>query len=168
MSADVEVTSVARSPYSGVFTGPVGGCGSYLPLHINVQVLVQGRRFEFARYQGGAWEVYDHPKAWKGTPRFVGNLPTETGAKLMALALDWWTRTQGENFYLAKATGLQPRLGATRFDQDEVPTRILPLAPAPKPRRSWSPAGAFPGEDDRPTRIPGKMTQGSAIVPKCR
>ncbi len=31
-------------------------------------------------------EVYEHRKAWKGVPCFVGYLPLETGAKLVTMA----------------------------------------------------------------------------------
>ena len=52
-----------------------------------VHTVVDGKRFEYTSHNGGAWEVYDHPKAWKGVPRFIGYLPPDTGCKLDAVLL---------------------------------------------------------------------------------
>lgn len=54
--------------------------------------IVNGRRFEFVRLDSPATdaphvvEAYDFPRSWEGLPRFVGYLPSEAGAKLIALA----------------------------------------------------------------------------------
>lgn len=45
---------------------------------VRVDATIDGVRFQFAAYKGGAFEVYDYPKSWKGVPRFVGYLPKET------------------------------------------------------------------------------------------
>ncbi len=62
-----------------------GILGIYWARTVNVYATIDGARFEFARFAGGAWEVYDHPKAWAGSPRFVGYMSPEHGAKLLAL-----------------------------------------------------------------------------------
>ena len=49
------------------------------------QATVAGQRFEFTSYNGGAWEVYDHPASWGGVARFVGYLPNDTARKLEAI-----------------------------------------------------------------------------------
>lgn len=41
-----------------------------------------GVRLEFTSWRSGPWEVYDHPRAWRGMPRYIGILPFETGIKL--------------------------------------------------------------------------------------
>lgn len=48
-------------------------------------VTIDGKRFEYTSHKGGAWEVYDYPKNWKGVPRFVGYLPEHTGRKFETL-----------------------------------------------------------------------------------
>lgn len=50
-----------------------------------VHVTVDGKQFEYTSFNGGAWEVYDYPKSWRGVARFLGHLPAETGSKLEAI-----------------------------------------------------------------------------------
>ena len=50
-------------------------------------VTIDGKRFEYTSHKGGAWEVYDFPKSYKGVPRFVGYLPEHTGAKFATLLI---------------------------------------------------------------------------------
>lgn len=52
---------------------------------LTVLAVVDGVSFEYTSFQGGAFEVYDFPRAWKGTPRFVGHLPAATGDNLRSV-----------------------------------------------------------------------------------
>lgn len=47
-----------------------------------VDATIDGARYQFAAHKGGAFEVYDYPKSWKGLARFVGYLPKETSTLL--------------------------------------------------------------------------------------
>lgn len=47
-----------------------------------VDAIIDGARYQFAAHKGGAFEVYDYPKSWKGLTRFVGHLPKETSTLL--------------------------------------------------------------------------------------
>lgn len=47
-----------------------------------VDAEIDGLRYQFSAFKGGAFEVYDYPKSWKGSPRFVGYLPKETSTTL--------------------------------------------------------------------------------------
>ena len=47
-----------------------------------VDATINGAKYQFAAHKGGAFEVYDYPKAWKGLARFVGYLPKETSTTL--------------------------------------------------------------------------------------
>jgi len=49
---------------------------------VMVDATIDGARYQFAAHKGGAFEVYDYPKSWKGVPRFVGYLPKETSTTL--------------------------------------------------------------------------------------
>lgn len=51
----------------------------------SVEATVDGARFEFTSFRGQAFEVYDHPKSYKGLPRYVGILPADTASKLYGL-----------------------------------------------------------------------------------
>ena len=54
------------------------------------------KRFEFAWLgEGHQVEVYDHPKSWEGSPRFVGHMPLESGAKLLTMARGALVRVTG-------------------------------------------------------------------------
>ena len=49
---------------------------------VTVDATIDGKRYQFAAFKGGAFEVYDYPKTWRGLPRFVGYLPKETSTAL--------------------------------------------------------------------------------------
>ncbi len=46
------------------------------------QATIGGQRFEYTSHKGGAWEVYDYPKRYRGVPRFCGYMPEDAGKKL--------------------------------------------------------------------------------------
>jgi len=55
-----------------------------------------GAHLEFTRFlRDGKIEVYDYPKTWNGTPRFIGYLPDDAAAKLETIA---WERIRSEHF----------------------------------------------------------------------
>lgn len=66
-----------------VFRQPIPGRSGSLR---NVLAEVDGAPFEFSSFDGGPWEVYDHPRSYRGVPRFAGYLPASTAAKLEALS----------------------------------------------------------------------------------
>ncbi len=59
--------------------------GRFWPSLYTVETDCDGVRFDFVRFQGGPWEVYSYPKNYRGVPRFVGHLPANTAAKLLAV-----------------------------------------------------------------------------------
>lgn len=52
----------------------------------SVEAEVDGEPFEFTSFDGGPWEIYDHPSSYRGLPRYAGQLPSSTAAKLEAMA----------------------------------------------------------------------------------
>lgn len=49
-------------------------------------VRIDGRRYEFTRSSlCSRLEVYDFPRSWSGTPRFLGYVPAEQVAKVDTL-----------------------------------------------------------------------------------
>jgi hypothetical protein len=56
-------------------------------LACNVHATIGAARYEFSWLGvGHQVEVYDHPKAYRGGPRFVGYMPDDAGAKLITMA----------------------------------------------------------------------------------
>lgn len=55
---------------------------SETPDLVTVDAEIDGARYQFSAFKGGRFEVYDYPKSWKGSPRFVGYLPKEASTSL--------------------------------------------------------------------------------------
>lgn len=51
-----------------------------------VEAEVEGRPYEFTSFDGGRWEIYDHPRSSGGVPSFNGYMPEGASLKLEALA----------------------------------------------------------------------------------
>jgi len=52
---------------------------------LTVHATIGGQQFEFAAWRGGAFEVYDYPKARRGIARHLGYLPEATAGHLVCV-----------------------------------------------------------------------------------
>jgi hypothetical protein len=53
---------------------------------LQILAVIGRKKFEFTSFRNGTMEVYDFPRSWNGTPRFVGTLPSETEEHLRVMA----------------------------------------------------------------------------------